>query len=110
MVKVKSRDVRDHAKAGLEAFGKKGPVKGPVGNKRLPKEPDADDGAAPGTYRPHKEPDADDMNPGPQPFPPFKKKVGKGEAKGPASSKKIKAGKAGNMPAPFKMGKKEKIK
>lgn len=75
MPKTKSNDIKDRAKAGMEAFGKgKQPMKGPVGSKKppfgkLPLEPDADDGAKPGTFKPHKEPDADDM------------KIGKGQSK-----------------------------
>lgn len=83
MPRFKSADVKDRAAAGMEAFGKnpkkmKGPVgsKAPPFGKKLPLEPDADDGAKPGTFRPHKEPDADDM-----------KKVGKGQAKGKKKGK-----------------------
>jgi hypothetical protein len=110
MPRVPSKNVRDHAKASMAAFGKgKQPMKGPA-NARLPKEPDADDGAPPGTYRPHREPDADDENPGPQPFPPFKgkKKVGSGAGVGPTASKGIKAGKAKNMDPKYKFKKEKK--
>lgn len=101
MPRIKSKDVRDHAKAGMDAFGRnsKG-LRGPVNTRNLPKEPDADDGAAPGTYRPHAEPDEDDKK---------RKKVGAGKS-GPSASTKIKAGPAKNVPPPFKKQKREKGK
>lgn len=67
MVRIVKPGVKESAKAGMQAFGKgKQKIKGPANGKtgKLPKEPDADDGARPGSYMPHPEPDADDFRMG----------------------------------------------
>lgn len=75
MVRIAKPGVKESAKAGMQAFGKgkqkiKGPANGKVAKR---KEPDADEGAPPGSFVPHAEPDMDDM---------MKFKMGSGQSKG----------------------------
>ncbi len=77
MVRIVKPDVKERAKAGMQAFGKgKQKIKGPANGKM--KEPDADDGAPPGSFIPHTEPDEDDVP---------KKKKGNPFGKGQSSKK-----------------------